>query len=250
MYLRCPSCDTQFQIADGAVGAEGRNVKCGRCQHRWQAYPEPRTPEEVFDAPEADPDEAETAEAVQEQQDVDPPPSLDWAAEVLSDEAAPTTRDVKEARSNRRGWLGWVILLLVLAAIGLALAYARPQIVAFWPPATKLYGLADRLLKPGGDVPENPFVGLEIRLDPTETKFEAGRRVWRLSGQVHNTSKQERPLHFIVVGIKDEKGALLSKVKIVPPQDRIAAGATVKFSTTIPSPPENAAQLEVSMTKE
>lgn len=39
MQIVCPNCKTSYQIADIAIGASGRAVRCVRCQHKWRAEP-------------------------------------------------------------------------------------------------------------------------------------------------------------------------------------------------------------------
>jgi predicted Zn finger-like uncharacterized protein len=41
MQIVCPSCATSYQIADMAVGAGGRSVRCARCQNVWHVEPAP-----------------------------------------------------------------------------------------------------------------------------------------------------------------------------------------------------------------
>jgi predicted Zn finger-like uncharacterized protein len=40
MQIVCPNCKTAYQIADTAIGAKGRAVRCMRCQTLWQAVPQ------------------------------------------------------------------------------------------------------------------------------------------------------------------------------------------------------------------
>lgn len=40
MILKCPSCEAKYQIADGAIGASGRNVRCAACGHYWFQKPD------------------------------------------------------------------------------------------------------------------------------------------------------------------------------------------------------------------
>jgi predicted Zn finger-like uncharacterized protein len=85
MILECPSCHSRFKVADAAIPAEGRTVKCSRCAHSWHAMraplefvpiaaPEPMTaeiPEQVPAAPESPPAFEEVlaaASAAEEQQ--------------------------------------------------------------------------------------------------------------------------------------------------------------------------------------
>ncbi|WP_207620544.1 zinc-ribbon domain-containing protein, partial [Oharaeibacter diazotrophicus] len=39
MKLTCPSCESSYQLADGALGATGRKVRCTRCGTVWHARP-------------------------------------------------------------------------------------------------------------------------------------------------------------------------------------------------------------------
>ncbi len=39
MILECPACQSRFLIADAAIGARGRSVRCGRCRHQWHQEP-------------------------------------------------------------------------------------------------------------------------------------------------------------------------------------------------------------------
>lgn len=41
MRLICPNCDAQYEVADGAIPDEGRDVQCSNCGHAWfQLSPE------------------------------------------------------------------------------------------------------------------------------------------------------------------------------------------------------------------
>lgn len=35
----CPSCDARYQLPDGSIGPDGRNVSCSNCSHKWRAHP-------------------------------------------------------------------------------------------------------------------------------------------------------------------------------------------------------------------
>lgn len=35
MYIKCPSCNTNFVISASQIGAGGRRVKCSKCSHAW-----------------------------------------------------------------------------------------------------------------------------------------------------------------------------------------------------------------------
>lgn len=55
MQIACPACQTRYSLPDGAIGPEGRTVRCAKCRHSWfeagpggeeaPAAPEPAQPE-------------------------------------------------------------------------------------------------------------------------------------------------------------------------------------------------------------
>lgn len=93
MIIACPSCQTRYQIADGAVGAAGRTVRCANCGHSWlqeAAGVELVDPAEVM-APEPPPPENKPAENKPADEPADTAP-----AEEL-DNVAPPAEDVPAA---------------------------------------------------------------------------------------------------------------------------------------------------------
>ena len=45
MILRCPNCGARFRVPADALGAEGRQVRCSRCRHQWEATVNDLAPE-------------------------------------------------------------------------------------------------------------------------------------------------------------------------------------------------------------
>ena len=42
MIITCPACATQFRVPDGALGSDGRKLRCSSCRHVW--FQEPLAP--------------------------------------------------------------------------------------------------------------------------------------------------------------------------------------------------------------
>src|SRR4029079_12333386 len=59
MILTCPSCGTQYVVKDGAIPAQGRQVRCAACKHSWHQDPGDMPAEE--EAPAYEPETAEAA---------------------------------------------------------------------------------------------------------------------------------------------------------------------------------------------
>jgi predicted Zn finger-like uncharacterized protein len=41
MILQCSECQARYLVPDGAIGAEGRTVRCARCMYTWFQAPAP-----------------------------------------------------------------------------------------------------------------------------------------------------------------------------------------------------------------
>jgi len=102
MIIACPSCQTRYKIADDAVGAAGRTVRCANCGHSWLQEPtggELVDPAEVMAAEPAVPEEtAGTAPA--EATDGAEVTDEDAVAEAPADESPASDNPEAETESE------------------------------------------------------------------------------------------------------------------------------------------------------
>ena len=102
MRLTCPNCRAQYEVADSAIPARGRDVQCSSCGHGWFQLPDAAAtappPDPVAEpaadqpaTPASDPDLPRVSARMAPQRDLDPA-----IADVLRAEAA------REARQRRR----------------------------------------------------------------------------------------------------------------------------------------------------
>lgn len=68
MIITCQECNTSFRLDENLIKPEGSKVRCSRCRHVFTAYPpspatEARAPEPVPEAPEAEEESRQEAEA-------------------------------------------------------------------------------------------------------------------------------------------------------------------------------------------
>lgn len=88
MIITCPACATQFRVPDGALGSDGRKLRCSSCRHVW------------FQAPLAPPPEAATQPepaAPTAQQPEPEIPASPAAAEAPMPPSTSTTESVEAA---------------------------------------------------------------------------------------------------------------------------------------------------------
>lgn len=104
MRITCPNCETSYQLADGALGATGRKVRCTRCGKTWHATPAAEPPPDPVQAWAAaagheEPSEEDWKAALNEgptstERDAAPDAAADdpWAAAAEEDERPPRAR--------------------------------------------------------------------------------------------------------------------------------------------------------------
>jgi predicted Zn finger-like uncharacterized protein len=263
MILVCPACETRFSIGSASIKPGGRMIKCGRCEHNWRAHGEDliddvaapaaesvETAEEIGEStpetePEADSETAPEAEPEVELlppmvDDDPPPPGLD--DRILGGTEEPITGSLVteiEEKNRKNGWLGWFFLLIVLGVLAAGAIFLRPQVIAAWPPATKLYDLVDGLL-------EDKYAGLEIAATP-EYGFKDGRQILTIRGEIANVSGRVKDLALLQITLHDDKdGKLLHEVKVPLAKNQLAPNEKLKFSTVIPNPPDIKAQIAMT----
>jgi predicted Zn finger-like uncharacterized protein len=145
MILTCPHCSTSYQVPGDSIGAAGRTVRCANCQQSWFQSPVPDdellTSHPAGDvaalaaaAPALQTGTADVAPHAEPRQESRPAPAVaPRAARPADADRVPPVPPVARSRSlfeevdepqRRRGWLRWLIVLLVLLAIAIAAAFA------------------------------------------------------------------------------------------------------------------------------
>ena len=265
-----------------ALGDGGRTVKCVRCGHRWHQTPveeeapaaeaapaaaeaasEPAPdPEPTAEAePEADVDSEPDAAAMtaamteaMESDEVAPEPGESAPEPAAPAESAPETPAepptappppavaASATGSGRWLWVGWVMLVVFVAGIVGGVAMFREPLVAFWPPASKLYEIVK--------LPEEPPPPEEFALDIGNVTFErareGGQPVLLVGGEVLNTSDVAQEVPRLRVALSNEAGEEIYHWTVTLAASELAAGQQVPFNTRLPNPPASARSLAVT----
>jgi predicted Zn finger-like uncharacterized protein len=247
MILTCPACSTRYVVDPAGIGPQGKTVRCARCRHTWFEEPPPDVQAAAaaadgggFAAAVA------TANARAAADDEDDTPF----------DAPPRRRRHAAPRINlpalrtapaRRAALGWVLLVLVAVGLAGTVYGARDRIVSWWPPAYRLYDVL------GIDVAGVPAVaGPRFEVRGIATRREQGDDGIRLTvtGRLVNLTDRARtppPVQVTLLSAEDEP---LQRWSFQVPAERLGAGATVDFETSIVDPHPAANYLSVRILPE
>jgi predicted Zn finger-like uncharacterized protein len=231
MILSCPNCSARFLINAAALAPAGREVRCGRCKHQWfAAPPEPEPPEPDDLAPE----------------EVTAPPPL---PPPLSEPAAPV-----EARPLRKGSnlpvvakprrmsvgaiVGWVLLALVVIALGVAIA-ERESIMARYPETRPIYGAVGFATPPLG-------AGLTISDETCSRTVQENLPVLVCEGRLRNTTEYQQPVPSLRGALLDSAGRELQAWTFSVSTPTLAPSQSDPFRTEVRQPASAATEWRVT----
>lgn len=220
MIITCPSCSTRYKLDPAQFGPEGRRVRCTNCSHVWTQMPADDLPKPVSLEP------AQNEEAPRMS---GPSPAMRARLEA--------SRQMAEA-SRKRGRAGWIVLIVIVAAVLAAGALARDAVVRAWPPAGRLYAAI-------GLTPDRPGAGLAIKVLAHNRDMEGKTAVLIIKGEVTNTSQIVRDVPRLRATLRNKGGAVLKSRTFATAQARLLPGETAPFVTRIENPSSEAAALNI-----
>lgn len=274
MILACPNCSARFLIDSNAIGAQGRDVRCGRCGHTWASGPPPaedladtasspmraelraagidiedESPN-VADPPRADQPDFQSEEGVSERQEAV------LRAEERRRERIEGRRGgsgkraaaggagrggLPAVRKPRRRWsarLAWLLVVLVVIGLGGAASHYRNDIIASWPAAERLYAAVGLNGSPLG-------FGLELVIVNSDQADMEGTPTLTVTGRIDNKTDQPRDVPGLRASLFDERERELRHWTFPAPVDKLPANQSVDFKTELKDPPEDAVRLSI-----
>jgi predicted Zn finger-like uncharacterized protein len=247
MLLVCSSCETSFRVEFAALGTEGRNVRCARCQTIWFADPAQLTPEP----------ETETSHEIS----IIPPGEIINLPALITDdvtiaeqpavEASPARNSPTAGKSAKPAWkklswrgrdrnsgpgVGLVLTTCALAMIVTAAIVSPATIVRAMPDLAGLYAAAGK--------PVN-LRGLEFREVRTTRETHDGIALLVTEGKIANISGRDLELPPIRLAAVGANGQELYAWTAAPSRATLADGETFAFKSRLASPPAEARRVQV-----
>jgi predicted Zn finger-like uncharacterized protein len=190
MLLICPECSAKYNVADGAIPAAGRAVRCAACHHGWTQMPEApiATPENLS----AEADKYQTNNGLRRRPKGPPPPPAEPHARMRK-----RVHDKIEMKHRLAAGVPWgIAACLAIGAIGAAIIY-RTDIVRAWPKSASAFALIGK--------PANLY-GIDIRGVQARAGIDVkGPRVV-VTGVLASVSRKPEPVAYLKVKLVDSKG--------------------------------------------
>ena len=167
----------------------------------------------------------------------------DEFAPLMEEELEPVAEVFQSDLHQGSGYIGWVVLtVIVLAVIGSG-AFARKQIVELWPPAAKLYAM---LALPVGSIGS----GLNLRSIASERMESDVGEVLIVRGSVFNVSGSKRNVPNVKLTLFDAEEKELQSAVFAPQRPTMLAGEDMTMRMQLVNPALEATRLEVTFTEE
>jgi len=213
VILTCAACRIKYRVDPEALARPGgRTVRCASCGHTWHEASPAREREPVTVPP------------------IDLPP-------------IPVHAPMTAIRQYRRRGLavGWVVLIALSLTLVLAVLVGfavRGRVVAWWPPAARLYALA-------GFPAELPGAGLEFgKITPARSAEGL-----IIEGDIANSTGTARDVPRLRVALRDNTEKEVQFKIIDPPKARLAPGEVAHFRTPFEHPEESATGVVVTFVR-
>lgn len=237
MMITCPACSARYQLPPGAIGPQGRTVRCTACGNQWLALPEDdlAVPVAPLAAPPAPPPSAAVEEQRPRAEDMPAPFDMLMGATppVSSGPSGRRKLDPVQAKPVRRrmpglralAWAAPVVLILALPALAVLF---RGAIVDAWPASSAAFDAV-------GLVPQKPGEGLEF-VQPNAARPQDNPRAIEASTTVVNNVDRAVAVPPVLVTAIGAAGQVVDKQTIRIDKDSLQPGGTAALKTIFPDP--------------
>lgn len=237
MILICPDCSTRYLLSASAIGEEGRNVRCAKCDHEWFQESEEDENKSLAD------DLDSLTDSVEEEQ-----PPLE--EEAIPDAVKPIPEgsnvpafaaDVIARKVGMKAHLisSGAALLVFIAFLAGGVVF-KQQVASFWPPAIAMYEVAGIPVKFEGE-------GLLMQsLSSTIFKDDHERDILVLKGRVINMTDHAIDVPKMIATLRSTNGKDGEGWIINAPVDQVAPSASFAFISTYPAVPRGVGSVNLT----
>ena len=228
MIIACPACGARYQVRDGAIGPEGRTVRCAKCRESWfQGLDGPTVEDVDTGAVIAEP-------GVPASPPVEPPPE---PAPIPVEQPALVEEPPVPKPKRPRPWLR-ALKYAILAFIVLLAALAAS--LWFFGPPTWLPVPQAVIGRPSTDlVLDFPAQRQERRT------LDNGTQYYGVSGTITNTGRETHLVPVVRIVLRDTTSRIVYSWEVTPPKRTLAPGEAVSISEAVTDVPGSAHTAEV-----
>ncbi|MGB8273951.1 MAG: DUF3426 domain-containing protein [Alphaproteobacteria bacterium] len=155
---------------------------------------------------------------------------------------AAMARPMPSAKPRRAGALGWVLFLLVVAGLAGGAYQYRQQIVAYWPPAARLYSELGIKLKVVGE-------GLEIRNLTLARSGSGATPVLLITGEIANVAEIPHDVPALRGALVTSDSRELQDWTFSADHARLMPGEIATFKTEVANPDPAAVNVAITFTE-
>jgi predicted Zn finger-like uncharacterized protein len=250
MILTCPACSARYVVDPAALGPDGRTVRCFRCRETW--FQEAPASERFAPMPSPLHFFSEQSESPAMEAMSAPPPAptdggfTDAVPSFLTDTERPMPmtgrRGLPAVRKQPKPtWkaLAWVLIAVLLVALGWLLVVDRSSVVALWPGSAGIYASLGLPTAPLGS-------GLELRQVNSAVNQVNGKPTLVVAGEIVNIAQKPEPVPTLTISLRDTGGKMIKAWTLTPDRPQLTAGETLPFHSSLTSPPVGAASAVVT----
>jgi predicted Zn finger-like uncharacterized protein len=230
MKIICPSCQANYEVADQALGANGRNMRCAACGHYW--FQKPPSHEDAIT------DENKNTIRVEKETRTKKNPKANPKTKARANsksKALPIHQEMRK-RANEKVRLthigaiaiGWIFALALFGLMIFSMIQNRLNIVHKWPKSASFFAMLG--------APINLY-GLEIKnVEIRVGNDEQGPRLIVL-GNVNNVSNEPKALPYLRVTLVTKTNKKIASWLVDPSAALIDKQQTISFQSIRRNPP-------------
>jgi len=263
MILTCPECSTRYLAKDGAIGPNGRTVRCAKCETTWFVSADAdemalRDNQQGADITAMDPPPMPAAAGGLSENPFQDVADQDFAADVetagfaatpslsAAEQGAHVTIRDKADRKKRNARMRsvamiWAVPLAMLVTASILAYVFRQDIVNRVPATATLYKSLN--------IPVT-FSGLDFDEVMSDYVTVNGETVLVVNGSLRNVTDKPRQVPMVELSFHDVGGNKLLSWYVETETKQIQPRARVEFISEYPNPPVDAVKLRYKIADE